>query len=248
MKRIVLVMALVLALVVVVVIMASAQDGTGQAASTVGKTELAVAHLAPFAKDPDTAVTVEVDGNPVLNGFEFSDSTGYLELDAGVDHLIEVFPAGSTTAAISATVNLTEGMAFTAIAIGGANSWDLGLKLLEDDNSAPSGGKAKVRIGHLAPFAAQATDTLADVRLQDGTVLLDDVPYGTIADWLELDADTYDLKITTADGRIKTYAIRLRRRSRTRRNTLPRCHNKKATISTSPAKRTTCAATPGCTR
>ena len=200
MKRIVLVMALVLALVVVVVIMASAQDGTGQAASTAGKAELAVAHLAPFAKDPDTAVTVEVDGNPVLNGFEFSDSTGYLELDAGVDHLIEVFPAGSTTAAISATVNLTEGMAFTAIAIGGANSWDLGLKLLEDDNSAPSGGKAKVRIGHLAPFAAQATDTLADVRLQDGTVLLDDVPYGTIADWLELDADTYDLKITTADG------------------------------------------------
>jgi hypothetical protein len=161
---------------------------------------LQVAHLAPFATDPDTAVSIELDGTEVLDDFEFADSTVYLPVEAGVDHLVEVFPAGSTTAAISATVSLSHTKDYVAVAIGGANGWELGLKLLEDINTAPSAGKAKVRIGHLAPFAADAADTKADVRLQDGTVLLDDVPYGAVADYLELDAGTYDLKITTADG------------------------------------------------
>ena len=120
---------------------------------------LQVAHLAPFAMDPDTAVSIELDGTEVLDGFEFADSTAYLPVEAGVDHLVEVFPAGSTTAAISATVNLNHTKDYVAIAKGGANGWDLGLELLEDDNAAPSAGKGKVRIGHLAPFATDAADT-----------------------------------------------------------------------------------------
>jgi hypothetical protein len=161
---------------------------------------LQVAHLAPFAMDPDTAVSIELDGTEVLDGFEFADSTAYLPVEAGVDHLVEVFPAGSTTAAISATVNLNHTKDYVAIAKGGANGWDLGLELLEDDNAAPSAGKGKVRIGHLAPFATDAADTKADVRLQDGTVILDDVPYDTIAPYSELPEGMYDFKITTADG------------------------------------------------
>lgn len=88
------------------------------------------------------------------------------------------------------------------IAIVGANSWDLGLKLLEDDNSAPTAGNAKVRIGHLAPFAEDSAKTLADVRLQNGDLLpgFDDVPYDVVADYIELAAGEYDLKITSADG------------------------------------------------
>ena len=68
----------------------------------------------------------------------------------------------------------------------------------------PASGNAKVRIGHLAPFAAGASNTLADVRLQDGTILpgFDDVPYGVIADYIPLPADVYDLKVTSADGSI----------------------------------------------
>ncbi|MGD8473695.1 MAG: DUF4397 domain-containing protein, partial [Anaerolineae bacterium] len=52
------------------------------------------------------------------------------------------------------------------------------------------------------PFAADVADTLADVRLQDGTVILDDVPYGAIAAYMDLPAGTYDLKITNADGSV----------------------------------------------
>jgi hypothetical protein len=161
---------------------------------------LQIAHLAPFAMDPNTAVTIELDGTEVLNDFEFAESTAYLPVEAGVDHLVEIFPAGSSTAAISATINLDQAMDYAALAIGGANGWDLAVELLEDDNTPPAAGQGKVRIGHLAPFAADAADTLADVRLQDGTVILNDVPYGTIAPYAELPEGMYDLKITTADG------------------------------------------------
>ena len=34
--------------------------------------DLEVAHLAPFAMDPGTAVTVTLDGTPVLTDFEFA--------------------------------------------------------------------------------------------------------------------------------------------------------------------------------
>jgi nitrogen fixation protein len=199
MKRSTIGLVLVMVLVVALGMLVAAQDAT-EPAAPLAQARLAVAHLAPFAMDPGTAVSIEVNGVEVLNNFEFAGSTGYLPLEAGVDHLIEVFPAGSATAAISATVNLDEGMDYTALAIGGANGWDLELKLLEDDNAAPAAGTAKVRVGHLAPFAADVADTLADVRLQDGTVILNDVPYGAVAGYLELPAGTYDLKITTADG------------------------------------------------
>jgi hypothetical protein len=161
---------------------------------------LAVAHLAPFAADPGTAVTVTLNGAPVLPDFEFAESTVYLEVPAGVTHTVEIFPAGSATPAISAEINLMEGMDYSAIANGGANAWPLGLLAQADDNSAPAAGNFKLRIGHLAPFADTEDGTLADVRLQDGTIILDDVPFGAVADYLELPAGTYDLKITSPDG------------------------------------------------
>jgi hypothetical protein len=160
---------------------------------------LQLAHLAPFAMDPDTSVTVTLNGTDVLTNVEFADSTGYLPVPAGMN-MVQIFPTGSASPAISATVYLTHAVDFTAIAVGGANMWPLDLKLLVDDNTAPTSGEAKVRIGHLAPFAAGASNTIADVRLQDGTIIVDDVPYGAIADYMSLTASMYDLKITSSDG------------------------------------------------
>jgi len=159
---------------------------------------LEVAHLAPFAADPGTAVTVTVDGAPVLPGFEYGDSTGYVTLHAG-EHLIEIYPQSSITPAITATVDLITDTFSSAIAVGGAYGWPLDLLLLDDDLSAPAAGNFKLRLGHLAPFAAGA-GSLADVRLQDGSMLLDDVLFGSVAPYLELPAGTHDLKITSPDG------------------------------------------------
>jgi len=163
---------------------------------------LQIAHLAPFAVDPGTAVTVTLDGVPVLPNFEFADSTGYLPVSADITHTVEVFAAGVVTPAISADIYLMAGQDYTAIAVGGANSWPLELMLLMDDNTAPAAGNFKLRLGHLAPFTDTITGTLADVRLEDGTPVITDVVFGAVAPYLELPAGTYNLKITTPGGAV----------------------------------------------
>jgi hypothetical protein len=158
---------------------------------------LQVAHLAPFAADPGTAVTVTLDGAPVLTNFEYGDSTGYLWLPPA-SYLVEVFPGGSATAAISGTVTLADDTDYTAIAIGDGVNQALELLAVVDDNSAPAAGKFKLRLGHLAPFTTG--DALADVRLQDGTPVLTDVAFSDVAPYIEFPAGEYDLKITTPGG------------------------------------------------
>jgi hypothetical protein len=79
---------------------------------------LQVAHLAPFAADPGTAVTVTLDATPVLTDFVYGDSTEYVMVTPPGEYLVEIFPGGSSTAAISGTVNLMGETEYTAIAIG----------------------------------------------------------------------------------------------------------------------------------
>ncbi|MEM8861077.1 MAG: DUF4397 domain-containing protein [Chloroflexota bacterium] len=157
-----------------------------------------IAHLAPFASG-DAAVVVSVDGEDTLLDFGYGDSTGYLAIPAG-GQTIAITPVGATDPAISATVVLTQGLDFTAVAIGDGANLPLELDLLVDDNSAPAAGKGKVRIGHLAPFADSLAGTLVDVRLQDGTLLQNDVEFKDLFDYIQLDAGEVDLKITSADG------------------------------------------------
>ena len=174
------------------------QDGPGINAPQQAEPNLRVAHLAPFAADPGTAVTVTLDGDDVLTGFEFADSTVYFTQTAE-SHLVEIYAPGQPiTPAITATVELEADTDYSAIAIGGANDWPLELLALVDDTE-PLTDAAKIRIGHLAPFAALITDTLADIRLQDGTVVITNVAYKGYAD-IVLPAGTHDLKITTPGG------------------------------------------------
>ena len=160
-------------------------------------TRLQVAHLAPFAAT--APVTITLNGSPALTGFDYGDSTAYIDLPEG-SYLVEVFPQGSTTPAITATVDLMGGSDYTAIAIGDGANQPLSLKALLDDNTPPAAGNFKLRLGHLAPFANTLPGTTADVRLDDGTVILNDVVFGDVAAYTELPAGTYDLKITTPDG------------------------------------------------
>jgi 5'-nucleotidase len=166
-----------------------------------GGAYLEVGHLAPFAAGAGTAVTVTVNSTPVLTDFVFAESTGYLSVPTGTLS-VAVYPAGSSTPAISTTVTLADGMDYTAIAVGDGANQPLDLLALEDDNSAPAAGNFKLRLGHLAPFADTITGTLADIRLQDGTPVITNVPFGAVAPYLELPAGAYDLKITTPGGAV----------------------------------------------
>jgi uncharacterized repeat protein (TIGR01451 family) len=156
-----------------------------------------VAHLAPFAMDPGTAVTITLDGVPALTNFAYGDSTSYIELPVG-SVLVEVFPEGSNTAAISDTLTLDLETYYTVVAYGDGVNQALGLLALEDDNTAPAAGEFHLRLGHLAPFAAGLAT--ADIRLQDGTPVITDVNFSDVTGYLPLPAGTYDLKITTPGG------------------------------------------------
>lgn len=117
---------------------------------------------------------------------------------------MEIYPAGSPDPAITATLDLAVDTCSTAIAVGGASGAPLDLLLLEDDLSPPPADNFKLRLGHLAPFGAGSA-TLADVRLQDGTVILNDVLFSAVAPYLELPAGVYDLKITNPDGALTLF-------------------------------------------
>ncbi|MGD8397709.1 MAG: hypothetical protein PVG11_02515, partial [Anaerolineae bacterium] len=101
MRRITLVLPVVLLILAgVAVASVAAQDAAEPEQSA---PQLAVAHLAPFAPDPGTAVTVTLDSTPVLTDFVFAESTGYIEVPTGT-HLIEIFPGGSATPVITKSV------------------------------------------------------------------------------------------------------------------------------------------------
>jgi hypothetical protein len=164
-----------------------------------GTANLRVAHLAPFAAT-GTEVTVLLNGTAVLTDFAYLDSTNYIPVkftEGEQAHLVQVEVGGSFV--ISAVVDLGFDQYQTIVATGGANGFDVAPVVLWDDNTAPDAGKAKVRIGHLAPFTNTLAGTTADVRLDDGTVILPGVQFGDVmTDYLQLDAGEYDLQIVAA--------------------------------------------------
>jgi 5'-nucleotidase len=159
---------------------------------------LAVAHLAPFAPSAGTAVTVSLDSTPVLTNFVYGASTGYISVTDGT-HLVQIYPAGSATPAISTSVVLSPNLYYSAIAIGDGANQPLNLLGLLDDTT-PVSGSAKVRIGHLAPFSNTITGTLIDVRFQNGIPVITNVPFSLVSPYLPLPAGIYDLKITAPGG------------------------------------------------
>ena len=182
-------------------------DGGNQAlqfASTTGVTPtptmatVTVSHFAPFADSVDgTSVTVKIDGNVVLNNFKFGDTVEDLPLAAG-DYLIEILPSGTDTVAISGNVNVEAGMDYTLAAIGNGGLQPLELLALVDDNMGVS-DKAKVRIGHLAPFSSDLESTKVDICTEANAVVVAGVPYKVVTEpYLELEPGDYDLKIALA--------------------------------------------------
>ena len=174
----------------------------------VAQTRVNVAHLAPFADTlGGTAVSVEVNGNQVLTGFQFKDVSGYVELSGagmapGSTDLGVFAPPGADEPAIAATVDLDADTDYTVAAIGDGANQQLALFPLVDDNSAPGAGNVKVRVFHAAPFADTLEATAVSIRLDSGDVVnnLNSVEYAQSSGYFELPADTYDLQVASVDG------------------------------------------------
>ena len=163
-----------------------------------------VAHFAPFAEDiADTSVSVALNGTVALENVKFKDFTGYIDLPAG-EYKVDIIPTGTTTIAITKTFTLEDGKDYTVYASGNGTFQPLDLFALADDNTAPASGNVKIRVVHSAPFAPTLEGTEVSIRTAGGDLVagLQGVPYGVSSGYLELPADTYDLKVASNNGQV----------------------------------------------
>ena len=165
-----------------------------------GEARVRVVHASPDAPSVD----VLLDDAEVLSDVPYLASSAYLATSAG-DHNLKVNAAGTASTAIDADVTLADGTDYTVIAS------DLVAEItpivLEDDNTAPAAGNARVRAIHGAP-SAPAVDiyvTAPGVDLGAATPVLTGVAFGDVADYLEVPAGEYQVRVAPAGT--KTVAI-----------------------------------------
>jgi hypothetical protein len=172
-------------------------DNTGPA---VADARVRVVHASPDAPNVD----VLVDGAVALSDVPYLGVSEYLEVPSGERNL-KVNAAGTATTVIDADAALAEASDYTVIAGGLAEA--IAPIVLEDDNTAPAAGNARVRAIHGAP-SAPAVDiyvTATGTDLAAETPVLTNVAFGQVADYLEVPAGTYQVRVTPTGS--KTVAI-----------------------------------------
>ena len=96
----------------------------------------------------DTAVTVRVDGEVVLSGIEFGESTdGYVGITPGTQ-LIEVIPSNSTSPILSQEITTEAQRAYQLIVHGDAANPELSFRA---EPLSPGSGQARISVGNMVP-------------------------------------------------------------------------------------------------
>ncbi len=158
-----------------------------------GEARVRVVHASPDAPNVD----VLLDDAEVLADVPYLAASDYLQVPAG-EHNVKVNAAGTSTSVIDADVDLTDGTDYTVIASGLVAS--IAPIVLEDDNSAPGSGNARVRAIHGAP-SAPAVDiyvTAPGADLEAETPALSALEFGDVADYIEAPAGDYQVRVTPA--------------------------------------------------
>jgi uncharacterized protein DUF4397 len=158
-----------------------------------GQARVRVVHASPDAP----AVDVLVDDAAALSNVDYLTASDYVELADGA-HNVKVNAAGTSTTVIDADVDLADGTDYTVIASGLLES--IQPIVLEDDNSTPAAGTARVRAIHGAP-SAPAVDvyvTAPGADLEAASPALSNVAFGDVADYLEVPAGDYQVRVTPA--------------------------------------------------
>ena len=154
------------------------------------------ARLRSMNASPDIgSVDVVLDGKSVSSGVVFGTSSSYTSVKSGSRDL-QIDPAATTTPLIDESVNLASGTDSTILLANFATSPNA--IVLQDDNSAPTSGNAKLRIINAAPGL-----TPADVYIApDGTDINSVAPvisgmgFETASGYESLEAGTYRVWFT----------------------------------------------------
>jgi Domain of unknown function (DUF4397) len=167
--------------------------------------ELRVAHLSPDTPSMDVYLTPFDGGEKlVLPALSFGEVSEYMALNPGI-YQFGFRPAGTASsqapvAIFSATV--AEGGDYTFAALG--NLANLKTSLLQDDNSAPAAGSAKVRL-----IQADSTNPEVSVQVENGPLLADKVAFGDVSGYATVPADTWVIQLTTPAGAVTKQTLTL---------------------------------------
>lgn len=163
-----------------------------------------VVHASPDAPNVD----ILVNNGKVLENLPYMEYSDYLPVPGGT-YNVKINVTGTSTTAFEAPLTVAGGKDYTVIAVGyvGGGTPGFTVKVLEDDNSAPTDGNVKFRIVHGAP-GAPAVDVYVTTPFEtlDGkTAVLTSVPFNVASGYLSIPVSTYQARVAVAGT--KTIAI-----------------------------------------
>ena len=153
--------------------------------------QIRVVHASPDAPDVDICA----NGTAAFSDLAFPGATRYASVEEGTFQ-IRVFAAGTGCdggGVIEATLSFPADSQTTVVAVNTLDSIEP--LVLEDDNTSPAMGMAKVRFVHASPDAPTV-----DITLSDGTTLFNDVGFMEVGDYIEAAAGTLDLEVRDETG------------------------------------------------
>jgi hypothetical protein len=158
---------------------------------TAQNAEVRIVHASPDAP----AVDIFVDDKALVEGAKFKDVANSLPLAAG-SHKVEVYEAktkGTKDSIIEATLVVDGGKSYTVAAVNKAENLEL---QAFTNNKQGMDGKASLRVAHLSPDAPAV-----NVGPKGAAPLFKDLSFKSISDYQVVNPGSYDLSVSTADGK-----------------------------------------------
>jgi hypothetical protein len=154
------------------------------------------------AMPSNATVDLYADDNRTFDSVAFRSVTPYREVD-GQRYTFKLRPSGSTKDAelASNSEGLDDGDYYTVFAVPGDKDTPM-LRVVEDDFSAPSEGKARVRVVHASSDLGEVSVTARNRE----TTLFDGVDFQSVTDYDEMDAwsGALEIKAEGADSVLAT--------------------------------------------
>ncbi|MEV4628310.1 DUF4397 domain-containing protein [Micromonospora sp. NPDC049523] len=196
----------ILALACATLVGAGLSAVAGRPAGAAGVGYVRLAHLSPDtpAVDVYLGTATGSDEPRVFPAVGYGVVSGYLTLPVG-RYAVAMRQAGapaSTKPVLTAEVAVTAGDAYTVAGVG--RYADLGLRVLDDDISAPAAGRAKVRV-----VQASVRAPVIDVAAADGPTIADAVQFATTTPYSQVEPGSWKLRLNSAGGTPTTADVRL---------------------------------------
>ncbi|MDC0703423.1 DUF4397 domain-containing protein [Priestia sp. AB] len=158
---------------------------------TAQNAEVRIVHASPDAP----AVDIFVDDKALVEGAKFKDVANSLPLAAG-SHKVEVYEAktkGTKDSIIEVTLVVDGGKSYTVAAVNKAENLEL---QAFTNNKQGMDGKASLRVAHLSPDAPAV-----NVGPKGAAPLFKDLSFKSISGYQVVNPGSYDLSVSTADGK-----------------------------------------------